>query len=141
MNIMNPTTATLLPPIRISTSDHARLRALLNAVTRAQPRLRETLQPLSTELDRAEVLPPGATPRNVVAMGSTVQLEDCGSGEIETYTLVFPEQADAAAGRLSILAPIGMAIIGFTEGDTFSWRTPGGTRQLLLRKVEPPAAA
>lgn len=125
--------------LRISAADHERLRLLVNAMIQAQPRLRETLQPLRTELERAEVLPPGAMPPTVVVMGSKVEIEDRESGEVDTYTLVYPEHADGAAGRLSILAPIGMAVIGFAEGDTFAWRTPGGTRQLLIRKVEPPA--
>jgi regulator of nucleoside diphosphate kinase len=56
-------------------------------------------------------------------------------------TLCYPEHADGLAGRLSILAPIGMAIIGFKQGDTFAWRTPGGTRELRLRLVEAPAEA
>lgn len=137
---MNPTTATLLPVLRISTSDHQRLRMLVDMVIKSQPRLRETLQPLSAELERAEVLPAEVIPPSVVVMGSRVEIEDRASGEVDAYTLVYPEQADAAAGRLSILAPIGTAIIGFAEGDTFAWRTPGGTRQLLIRKVSPPAA-
>jgi regulator of nucleoside diphosphate kinase len=104
----------------------------------AQPRLRETLEPLRVELERADVLPAGTIPGTVVVMGSKVEIEDRESGEVDTYTLVYPEHADGAAGRLSILAPIGMAVIGFAQGDTFAWRTPGGTRQLFIRKVEPP---
>lgn len=113
---------------------------LVNTAMASQPRLRETLQPLCAELERAEVLPAETLPPSVVVMGSRVEIEDRESGEVDTYTLVYPEQAAAAAGRLSILAPIGTAIIGFAEGDTFAWRTPGGTRQLLIRKVSPPAA-
>lgn len=127
--------------LRISAADHERLRLLVNTMIASQPRLRATLQPLRTELERADVLPPEVMPRTVVVMGSKVEIEDRESGEVDTYTLVYPEHADGAAGRLSILAPIGMAVIGFAEGDTFAWRTPGGTRQLLIRKVEPPAAA
>lgn len=126
--------------LRISAADHERLRLLVNTMIQAQPRLRETLQPLRTELERADVLPPEAMPRTVVVMGSKVEIEDRENGEVDTYTLVYPEHADGAAGRLSILAPIGMAVIGFAEGDTFAWRTPGGTRQLLIRKVESPSA-
>lgn len=138
---MKTMTETTLPTLRLSTSDHQRLRMLVDMVIKAQPRLRETLQPLRTELERADVLPPEVMPRTVVVMGSKVEVEDLESGEVDTYTLVYPEQADGAAGRLSILAPLGMGLIGFTEGDTFAWRTPGGTRQLLIRKVEPPATA
>jgi regulator of nucleoside diphosphate kinase len=135
---MEPDTSTALPSLRISASDHERLRLLVATVIQAQPRLRETLEPLRVELERAAVLPAEVIPPTVVVMGSRVEIEDRESGEVDTYTLVYPEQADAAAGRLSILAPIGTAIIGFAQGDTFAWRTPGGTRQLFIRKVEPP---
>ncbi len=135
---MNPTTSTL-PNLRISGKDHERLRFLVNAVIQSQPRLREKLEPLKIELERADVLPAEVIPSTVVVMGSRVEIEDRESGEVDTYTLVYPEHADGAAGRLSILAPIGTAIIGFAQGDTFAWKTPGGTRQLLIRKVEPPA--
>ena len=137
---MNTTTTTTLPALRISSADHQRLRMLMDLVVQSQPRLRESLQPLRNELERADVLPAEVMPRSVVVMGARVEIEDRESGEVDTYTLVYPEHADAAAGRLSILAPIGMAIIGFAEGDTFAWRTPGGMRQLLIRKVEAPQA-
>jgi regulator of nucleoside diphosphate kinase len=71
-------------------------------------------------------------------MGSRVEIEDLESGEVDTYTLVYPDQADAAQGRLSIFAPIGTAILGFTEGDTFAWNTPGGTRKLRIRAAGRP---
>jgi hypothetical protein len=89
----------------------------------------------------ADLAARGLLPRTVVAMGSTVEVEDRESSEVDTYTLVYPEHADGAAGRLSMLAPLGMGLIGFTEGDKFAWRTPGGPRELLIRKVEAPAAA
>lgn len=138
---MNTMTETILPVLRLSSADHQRLRLLVDTVIKSQPRLRATLEPLRAELERADVLPPELLPRTVVAMGSTVEVEDRESGEVDTYTLVYPEHADGAAGRLSILAPLGMGLIGFAEGDTFAWRTPGGTRQLLIRKVERPVVA
>ncbi|KXU36430.1 hypothetical protein AXK11_04580 [Cephaloticoccus primus] len=137
---MNDAPASSLPRLRLTTADHERLRLLVDAAIQSQPRLREALQPLQAELKRAEVLAPADIPPNVVVMGATVQIEDKESGELDTYTLVYPEHADGAAGRLSILAPIGMAIIGFAEGDTFIWRTPGGPRQLYIRKVIQPEA-
>jgi len=130
-----------LPRLRLTTADHERLRLLVDAAIQSQPRLRETLAPLQAELKRAEVLAAADIPSNVVVMGATVQIEDRESGELDTYTLVYPEQADGAEGRLSILAPIGMAIIGFAEGDSFIWRTPGGQRQLYISKViQPPVS-
>jgi len=134
-------TSNSLPRLRLTTADHERLRLLVDTAIQSQPRLRETLAPLQAELKRAEVLAQADIPSNVVIMGATVQIEDKESGELDTYTLVYPEQADGAEGRLSILAPIGMAIIGFAEGDSFIWRTPGGQRQLYISKViQPPVS-
>ncbi|HUG12801.1 MAG TPA: nucleoside diphosphate kinase regulator [Opitutaceae bacterium] len=133
MNEINTTTT--LPALRISRSDHERLRLLVEAMGNTRPQLRESLQPLKVELERAEVLAPADVPPHVVKMGSRIELEDRETGEVDTYSLVYPEDADAAVGKVSVMAPIGMAVIGFAEGDTFSWKTPGGIRRLLIRKV------
>lgn len=137
---MNPPAATTLPALRISAHDHQRLRLLVEAALRTPSRATETLRQLRTELERADVLPPERMPRDVVVMGSHVEIVDLESGETDAYTLVFPEQADAAQRRLSVLAPIGTAILGFAAGDTFTWTTPGGPRRLQIRTVEPPGA-
>jgi regulator of nucleoside diphosphate kinase len=133
---MNDTnTTTTLPVLRISRTDHERVRLLVEAMGNARPQLRESLQPLKRELERAEVLAPSDVPSNVVKMGSRIEIEDRETGEVDNYTLVYPEEADAADGKISVLAPIGVAVIGFAEGDTFAWKTPGGLRRLLIRKV------
>ncbi|MSU71450.1 MAG: hypothetical protein EXS43_03785 [Opitutus sp.] len=89
---------------------------LVDLVIASQPRLRETLQPLRAELERADVLPAEVMLPSVVVMGSRVEIEDRESGEVDAYTLVYPEQAAAAAGRLSILAPIGTAMHRLCRG-------------------------
>ncbi|MCC6415798.1 MAG: nucleoside diphosphate kinase regulator [Opitutaceae bacterium] len=134
------TDTSTLPKLRIAQTDNERLRLLLDIVIKSQPQQRGTLQPLRDELERAEVLASDLMPTDVVVMGSRVEIEDCESGELDIYTLVYPEHADAAAGKISILAPIGMGLIGFAAGDTFVWRTPGGPRRLRIRKVTPPVA-
>jgi len=138
---MNSSSTATLPALRISTHDHQRLRLLVEAALRSPSRATDTLRQLRAELERADVLPPERMPRDVVVMGSRVEIADLESGETDAYTLVFPEQADAAQRRLSVLAPIGTAILGFAAGDTFAWSTPGGTRRLQIRAVEPPGAA
>ncbi|MBW7895230.1 MAG: nucleoside diphosphate kinase regulator [Opitutaceae bacterium] len=135
------TNTTSLPTLRITASDRQRLRELVSSVIQSQPRLRETLQPLQVELERAEIMERWNIPATTVVMGSRVEIEDVENGEVDAYTLVYPEYADIASGKLSILAPIGTAIIGFSQGDTFTWKTPGGPRQIRLRKVEAPAEA
>jgi regulator of nucleoside diphosphate kinase len=68
-------------------------------------------------------------------MNSTVSLRDLGTNEVETYTLVFPECADIANNKLSVLAPIGTAVLGYRVGDEFRWRVPEGWRKLKIEQV------
>jgi regulator of nucleoside diphosphate kinase len=72
---------------------------------------------------------------------STVDVRDLDSGEVDRFTLTLPEQANAAEGRLSILAPLGTALLGYSEGDEFSWEMPGGIRRLRIERVNQPAEA
>ncbi|KAB2835548.1 MAG: transcription elongation factor GreAB, partial [Candidatus Brocadia sp.] len=71
-----------------------------------------------------------------------VVLQDLETGEEETYTLVFPENADIARGKISILAPIGTAMLGYEAGDAFEWKVPAGKRRLKVKQIlyQPEAA-
>lgn len=126
-------------PIYITREDYAKLRLLLTVAPSSGRTT--TLDNLRGELDRALVVDPASIPAGVVAMGSQVEIEDLATGEIEAYTLVFPERADAEAGRLSVLAPIGTALIGDREGEEVHWNTPGGVRRIRIRRVTAPGAA
>lgn len=130
---MNPT------PLYITRDDHNRLHLLINAALRTNRSA--ALEKLRGELDRAVVIDPAALPADIVTMGSTVKIEDLYTSEIEEYTLTYPDRADIAAGRLSILAPIGTALIGFREGSIVDWPTPGGIRRLKIHRVTQPALA
>jgi regulator of nucleoside diphosphate kinase len=125
-------------PIYISRDDHSKLHLLLATLPASNGN--STLRKLRDELDRAAVIDPAALPPDIVTMESTVQYEDLGSGEIEEYTLTFPDRADIEKKRLSILAPIGTALIGCRVGDVVNWSTPGGTRQLKIRRATPPSS-
>ena len=130
-------------PITISERDAARLRKLVAACAPANT---EHIEKLKTELDRARIVSGAELPPDVIAMNSTVELEDLEDGEILTYTLVFPENADIESGRISILAPLGMAMLGFKVGDEFEWPVPAGTlrvrvRRLVESKTEPTVLA
>lgn len=123
------------PPITLTRQDYEKLRLLVSSLE-SHPRGKVLVAPLHTELERAQVLGEGASlPPGVVTMNSEVHIQDSESGEIDVYTLVFPEHADAEQRRLSILAPIGTAILGYREGDEITWRTPGGSRRIKLLKV------
>jgi regulator of nucleoside diphosphate kinase len=93
------------------------------------------LDDLRAELDRPEIVRPEDVPHNVVTMNSTVVLRDVDTKERETYTLVFPDAADIANDRLSVLAPVGTAILGERIGDVVRWRVPQGWRRLKVERV------
>lgn len=126
-------------PIYISRYDYAKLRLLLSTALYSSTRS-AALQKLREELDRAAIIDPAAFPAGVVTMDSTVSFEDLETGENEEYTITFPERADVDLKRMSILAPIGTALIGCRVGDIVTWSTPGGLRKLKVRSVTPPAA-
>ena len=100
------------------------------------------LSRLEGELERAKVVAPRDVPTDAVTMNSTVRLRDLGSGKQLTYTLVFPNEADVDQGKISILAPIGTAMIGYRVGDVIEWEVPSGLRRLKVEEVlyQPEAA-
>ena len=122
-------------PIYITEFDLKRLRKLLEDAQYTEYRKSPYLERLQLEIDRAEVVPPAAIPDDVITMNSTVSIEDLDTGEEETYTLVFPENADMSTGKISILAPIGTAMLGYEVGDSFEWDVPAGTRKLRVKKI------
>ena len=126
-------------PIYISREDYAKLRLLV--ATALHSNASAALEKLRSELDRAAVIDPAAFPADVVTMESTVKFEDLGTSEIEEYTITFPDRANIERKSISILAPIGTALIGCRVGDLVNWTTPGGIRQLKVRRVTQPAPA
>ncbi|WNM60058.1 nucleoside diphosphate kinase regulator [Candidatus Nitrospira allomarina] len=100
------------------------------------------LESLMEELERAHVVLPKDIPPDVVTMNSRVRLSDMSKGEELVYTLVFPRDADTATGKISILAPVGTAILGYRVGDSIEWQVPIGTRKLKIEEIlyQPEAA-
>jgi regulator of nucleoside diphosphate kinase len=125
-------------PIFITELDAAKLRGLLAAFATDQ-RDQGHLEELSFELERASVVGPRSLPRDVVTMGARVRVADLMSGESHELVLVFPGQANVAAQRVSVLAPVGTALLGYREGDEVEWQTPGGMRRLRIEKVSQPS--
>lgn len=122
-------------PIIISTEDHERLRSLFYSGFAAAFSDEPYLQSLRGELDIAEIVDPKEMPPDVVTMNSTVRLRDVRGGEVDTYTLVYPEDADIAEGRLSVLAPIGTAILGYRVGDLVRWNVPKGPVRIRIEEL------
>ena len=121
--------------IIITQSDYDCLEELLSSQFAQAIGPSDFLAGLKAELHRAEVVEPENVPRNVVTMNSTVKLRDLDTNELETYTLVFPERADIVNNRLSVLAPVGTAILGQRVGDVLRWRVPDGYRRLKVERV------
>ena len=121
--------------IYITELDYNRLTGLIDRTRERNGVDREYLRKLEAELDRADIVDPKDIPADVVTMRSKVRLKDLVSGESNTYSLVFPTEADFAEGKISVLAPIGTAILGYRQGDTIEWPVPSGLRKLKVEEI------
>lgn len=128
------------PKIVIGAPDHARLTALAAAIQDRMPDLADELQ---AEMERAKVVAPRSVPTDVVRMGSFVTFES-DAAPARRVQLVFPGEADIAAGRVSVLTPIGTALIGLSAGQSIAWTARDGRRHVLtvlgVEQVEPELA-
>ncbi len=125
----------LRPHVIISEDQIARLERLAEGLVGRNPELADRLM---TELARARIAGPARLPADVVTIGSTVTYRDETSGRDQTITLVWPEDADIAAGRASVLTPIGVALLGLRAGARFEWETrKGELRELTVLAVGP----
>ena len=127
-------------PIEITADDERILRELLADLEERRGDAghgtdRATRSRLRHELDRARIVSSDQVGSKVVTMHSRVVIRDESSCEAITYTLVHPIQADHDAGRLSVLAPVGMAILGYREGDVVEWEVPAGIRRIRILEV------
>ena len=122
---------TMKRTIYITKADMTRLQALIAGAKGS----RDDLSSLRTELDQAHVVEPDQIPPDVITMNTQAKLRDLEEAEEMTYTLVFPEQANYEQNRISVLAPIGTAMLGQREGDEFEWAVPAGSVRLKVIKV------
>lgn len=117
------------PPITLSSADYERLtQMLMSNKYRHLPGMDE----LQDELDRAYVVEPDELPNDVITVNSTAQFVDEATGEQFEITLVYPDKADGT-GKISVLAPVGSALLGLSVGQSIPWQVPG--RKKLLLKV------
>lgn len=127
------------PPIVLSAQDYERLSALAYAAMNSMPSLAEAL---TEELERARVLAKGRQPQHIVCMNSEVEFRNETSGKIQKVTLVYPGDADISEGKISVLTPVGTALIGLRKGQSITWETPSGeVRQLSVLEVRDAASA
>ena len=122
--------------------DVERLRTLIDDAKRLNRHGNEYLESLEIELSRAQVVAPTDVPADVITMNSRVCLRDLDSQEELIVILVFPRDADIVQDKISVLAPIGTAMLGYRVGDIFTWTVPDGVRQLQVEKIlyQPEAA-
>lgn len=128
--------------IFITEFDKTRLEELIEVAKEFGGHDRNDLSTLAGELARATVVSSKEVPSNVVTMNSRVHLRDVVTSEKMTFVLVFPKDADIAAGAISILAPVGTAILGYAKGDVLEWPVPAGMRRISIEKIlyQPEAA-
>ena len=128
--------------IYITDSDMKRLKELVMVTRELGKEDEEYLRELEGELDRGKIVKSKDIPNNVITMNSKVRLRDIDKQEEMVYWLVFPDDADPNQDKISILAPIGMALIGYKVGDIIKWKVPNGIVKLKVKKIlyQPEAA-
>ena len=127
-----------VPQIIVSDVDYERLTSLATA---ALERLPEVAQELLAEMDRAKIVEPALVPADVVRMGSTVTFRS-DDGHKRRMTLVYPVDEDVTMHKISVMTPVGAALIGLGEDQSISWTARDGRRhELTVLKVEKPKTA
>ncbi|MDF3362805.1 nucleoside diphosphate kinase regulator [Sulfitobacter sp. Ks41] len=123
------------PKIVLSSTRLAELEALSEGMMRRNP---ELAKQLVEELSRARIVSPSRLRADVVDLGREVTYHDAATGKNHRVTLVLPQEADISKGLVSVMTPIGIALIGLAEDAVFHWETRGGERrELKILKVTP----
>ena len=128
--------------IYITEYDLERLTKLIEELDYSDSQDKDYLAGLQEELDHAIIVASSDIPKNVITMNSQVCLLDRETQKEERLTLVFPQDADISKGKISVLAPIGTAMLGYRVGEVFRWKVPAGERILEIEKIlyQPEAA-
>ena len=121
--------------IIITAADHAELDNVITFTGKVSERARAELHALEGELRRAEIVTPEAIPSDVITMNSLAELVDLETNEVMQFTLVLPRDAKIDEGKISVLAPLGTAMLGYRVGDEFEWHVPYGVRRLKVTNV------
>lgn len=128
--------------IFITELDKERLQKIINDAKEYNIGDRNYLRNLEKELNRAQIVASQKVPHDVITMNSKVMLKDLDTGEEIIYTLVYPPEADLMEDKISVLAPVGTAMLGFREGEVITWEVPDGMVRLKVEKIlyQPEAA-
>ena len=115
--------------IIITAADHAKLRDVISGARNVSARAQAELKALAGELQRAEIVDPNQIPSDVITMNSEVLLHDLDTGERMEFTLVLPAAADINEKKISVLAPLGTAMLGYRVGDEFYFQPEATLRK------------
>lgn len=126
--------------ILVGAADAEKLWALVEGERAPFSRDRLNLVRLGEELDRAMIVEQEDLPRDVIRMHSRVRLLDLDTDAEMTYVLVYPHQAGSFPGAISVVAPVGTALLGYRAGVVIEWAVPRGVRRLKVLSVRPPIA-
>ena len=127
------------PRITLTAHDHEKLSIIARA---AESNMPDVAAVLTEELERAHVLAKGRHPEHTVCMGSEVEFRDDTTGKVQEVMLVYPDEADISKGKISVLTPIGTALIGLRAGHSITWETrTGDLRTLTVLTVREPQLA
>ena len=131
-----------LAKVLVTQENLERLQGFLDSGKSCRDRDRTHMEVLSQKLDSFEVVPNDESPRDVVTMNSQVAIPDLDGGRLSIYTLVFPGSGDISKGKVSVLAPVGTALLGSRAGALIDLKGPGGRRRLRVEKIlhQPEAA-
>lgn len=122
--------------ISLTNRDRERLTLMIEEMSLTNdPDTVRGLQMLKTELDRAEITPSEQTAPDIVTMNSRVRFRDIDTGEALVYTVTWPEMADPEDRKVSVLAPIGMALLGTRVGQIIEWDVPAGKRHFRVEDI------
>lgn len=128
--------------IYITNFDRERLYSIINNHRSASPKMKAQIDRLEEELEKAVIVEPKDVPADVVTMNTKLRLRDEKSGEERIFSLVFPSDADFEKNRLSVLAPVGTALLGYRVGDVIEWEVPSGTKTFrIIETIYQPEAA
>ena len=121
--------------IVITAADHAELSSVVALAGKVSSRMKFEMRLLENELKRGQIVEAEDLPRDVITMNSRAELVDLETEERMQFTLVLPRDANIDEGKISVLAPLGTAMLGYRVGDEFQWHVPHGIRRLRVTDV------
>lgn len=121
--------------IYLTDFDAKRLKDLLMGGLGINPMDQMHVRELKKEIDRGHIVPAKEIPHDIITMNTKAKIKDLMTGEEMVYTLVYPKDADINTGKISVLAPVGTALLGFRVGDTIEWNIRDTVRKLKVEEI------